>query len=266
MIAALKIIFLLGFLILIHETGHYAVARLCKIKVNEFAIGFGPKIWSKAKNGTTYEIRLIPLGGFVSLEGEQEHSDEGSFNTENKKNEKELKNSMPFYKASIPKRIAVIAAGALVNIIFGLLLYFILIAMRYVTIINNSIMEAVKYSFTASTELIGSMFQGMAGIFIGKFTLNDMTGPVGISSMVSQTNGIIEFLYLLSIISVSLGITNLLPIIPLDGGKIILLIIEAMRKRPLKQEVEAKINSIGFIILIFFSLIVTCNDLTKLIK
>ena len=173
---------------------------------------------------------------------------------------------MPFYKASIPKRIAVIAAGALVNIIFGLLLYFILIAMRYVTIINNSIMEAVKYSFTASTELIGSMLQGMAGIFIGKFTLNDMTGPVGISSMVSQTNGIIEFLYLLSIISVSLGITNLLPIIPLDGGKIILLIIEAMRKRPLKQEVEAKINSIGFIILIFFSLIVTCNDLTKLIK
>lgn len=58
---ALKIMFLLGFLIFIHEGGHFLVAKLCKIKVNEFAIGFGPTIWKKQGKETKYAIRLIPL-------------------------------------------------------------------------------------------------------------------------------------------------------------------------------------------------------------
>ena len=57
----IKIIIILGFLVLIHETGHFLVARLCKIKVNEFAIGFGPLIWSKKTEKTKYSLRLIPL-------------------------------------------------------------------------------------------------------------------------------------------------------------------------------------------------------------
>lgn len=82
LLSAIKIIFLLGFLILIHECGHFLVARLCKIKVNEFAIGFGPTIWKKQGKQTKYALRLIPLGGFVSMEGEEERSnEEGSFST-----------------------------------------------------------------------------------------------------------------------------------------------------------------------------------------
>ena len=60
-ITIIKIVFILGFLVLIHETGHFIVARLCKIKVNEFSIGFGPQIWSKQTNKTKYSLRLIPL-------------------------------------------------------------------------------------------------------------------------------------------------------------------------------------------------------------
>ena len=91
---AIKIIFLLGFLVFIHEGGHFLVAKLCKVKVNEFAIGFGPTIWKKQGKVTKYAIRLIPLGGFVSMEGEEERSEnEGSFS-----------------KASIPKRIAIVVA------------------------------------------------------------------------------------------------------------------------------------------------------------
>lgn len=60
-LTAIKIIVILGFLVLIHETGHFLVARLCKIKVNEFAIGFGPLIWSKETEKTKYSLRLIPL-------------------------------------------------------------------------------------------------------------------------------------------------------------------------------------------------------------
>ncbi len=60
-ITAIKIIVILGFLVLIHEAGHFLVARLCKIKVNEFSIGFGPLIWSKQTEKTKYSLRAIPL-------------------------------------------------------------------------------------------------------------------------------------------------------------------------------------------------------------
>ena len=111
-ISAIKIIILLGVLILIHEAGHMLVAKKCKVKVNEFSIGFGPVIWKKQGKETKYTIRLIPLGGFCSMEGEDEKSDEeGSFS-----------------KASIPKRLAIVFAGAFVNIIFGLLIFFILMS------------------------------------------------------------------------------------------------------------------------------------------
>ena len=63
-ITAIKIIILLGFLIIIHELGHFLVAKLCKVKVNEFSIGFGPGIWTKQGKETKYAIRLIPLRWF----------------------------------------------------------------------------------------------------------------------------------------------------------------------------------------------------------
>lgn len=108
----IKIIFLLGFLVFIHEGGHFLVAKLFKVKVLEFAIGFGPTIWSKQGKETKYALRLIPLGGFVNMLGEEERSEEkGSYS-----------------KASIPKRLGILIAGGLVNIIFGVLVYFILIA------------------------------------------------------------------------------------------------------------------------------------------
>ena len=77
LINAIKIVFILGFLVFIHEGGHFIIANLCKVKVNEFAIGFGPTIWSKQGKETKYALRLIPLGGFVSMEGEEERSEEG---------------------------------------------------------------------------------------------------------------------------------------------------------------------------------------------
>lgn len=245
MITAIKIIFLLGFLIFIHEFGHFIIAKICKVKVNEFSIGFGPKIYSKNKNETEYEIRLIPLGGYVALEGEDELSDkEGSFN-----------------KASIKKRIAIIVSGALVNIIFGIILYFIIIQVRYYNVMESSFLEATKYSFIALKQLVAELGKEITLMFTGHLNINDMTGPIGISNMISKTSGIIEFLYLLSIISISLGITNLLPFVPLDGGKILLLIIEGIIKKPLPQKVVIDLNMIGMFILIMLSVFVTFNDI-----
>ena len=71
LISVLKIVILLGFLVFIHELGHFLIAKWCKVKVKEFAIGFGPVLFSKQGKETKYQIRAIPLGGFVSMEGEE---------------------------------------------------------------------------------------------------------------------------------------------------------------------------------------------------
>jgi regulator of sigma E protease len=248
LINAIKIIFLLGFLIWIHETGHFIVAKICKVKVNEFAIGFGPTIWKKQGKETKYALRLIPLGGFVSMEGEeQESNEEGSFS-----------------KASIPKKIAIIAAGALVNIIFALIIYFILctISINY----TNNILEKISLAGNATKEFVLAIGEGLKQLVTGSNPMEQLTGPVGISQIVSQTNGIKEFIYILAVVSMSLGVTNLIPFPPLDGGKILLLIIEAIRKKSLKQETEIKIQMIGFSILITLSIFITYNDILRIIK
>ena len=108
------------------------------------------------------------------------------------------------------------------------------------------------------------MFDSIVQLFSGNVSINDMMGPVGISQMVSQTSGVAQFVYLLAIVSISLGITNLLPFVPLDGGKALLLIIEAIRRKPLKQETELKIQSAGFFVLIVFSVFVAYNDILRI--
>ena len=93
-------------IIIIHEGGHFIAARLMKIKVNEFAIGMGPKIFSIKKGETTYSLRWIPIGGFCAMEGEDEESDsEDSFSSK-----------------KVGARIFVVVAGALMNLFLGLLI------------------------------------------------------------------------------------------------------------------------------------------------
>lgn len=416
LITALKVIFLLGFLIFIHESGHFIVARICKVKVNEFAIGFGPTIWKSSKGETTYALRLIPLGGFVSMEGEEERSEnEGSFS-----------------KASIPKRIAIVLAGGLVNIVFGLVVYFVLavstgnyisqtievveekygaytagiIANDEIIKINgkrirnkndvteelekcegNDILVTIKrnnqlldinikptavpskdtgiylgtsgdkittkivaiypgspaeakglkvndvilkidgndveedpykvveyinknengiciftiqreeeiidieitpniiynyflgiqfkmaentvannlyYGFWDTIDFSLSLIDNVKMLFTGKVTSDQLMGPIGISSVVADTNGISDFVYIVALVSLSLGITNLLPFPPLDGGKVVIYIIEAIRKKPMKENIEMSIQMAGFMVLIALSIYVSYNDILRI--
>ena len=215
-INAIKIIFLLGFLVLIHEGGHFFVAKLCKVKVNEFSIGFGKTIWKKQGKETLYSLRIIPLGGFVQMEGEAEESaDERSFTN-----------------VSIPKRIAIVSAGALVNIFFGILVYFILIStvgLQFTDPSKDTFLNRIYYGGIHTGDFILSILDSIKMLFTSGVSVEQMAGPVGISQIVVQATDFINYIYILAIISVSLGVTNLLPIPALDGGKIILLIIEAIR-------------------------------------
>lgn len=100
-------IFAFGFLIFIHEGGHFLFARLFGVTVNEFAIGMGPKILSRKskKTGITYSLRLLPFGGFVAMAGEDDESEDEN----------------AFYKKAVWKRIIITAAGAAVNILMGVI-------------------------------------------------------------------------------------------------------------------------------------------------
>ena len=102
-------------------------------------------------------------------------------------------------------------------------------------------------------------------LFTGGLATDQMVGIVGISEIVVNTNGILNYIYLLSVISVSLGVTNLLPIPALDGGKLVILIIEVIRRKPMKLETEAKIQLIGFSLLMAIFLLVTYNDIVRII-
>lgn len=250
-INAIKIIFLLGFLILIHEGGHFLVAKLCKVKVKEFSIGFGKKIWQKQKKETKYTIRIIPLGGYVSMEGEDEESDEeGSFS-----------------KASIGKRLAIVLAGATVNIAFGIIVYFILIStigIQFADPTKDTILNRLYYGGKATGSFMLAILESIKMLFTGGLATDQMVGIVGISEIVVQTSGLVNYINLLAVISISLGITNLLPIPALDGGKIVILLIEAIRRKPMKLETEAQIQLIGFSILLALTIFVTYNDIVRI--
>ena len=99
-----------GILILVHELGHFLAARKAGVDVEEFAIGMGPTIWKKQGKHTLYSIKLLPIGGFVLLEGEDEASD----------------SARAFNNKSKLSRIGILVAGALMNILFGLLLIIIM--------------------------------------------------------------------------------------------------------------------------------------------
>ena len=99
-------ILLFSFLILIHEFGHFAAAKLSGVQVNEFALFMGPAIFKKQVGETLYTIRTIPIGGYCAMEGEDEDTE----------------NPRSFQKAAVWKRMIILIAGAAMNFAAGLLL------------------------------------------------------------------------------------------------------------------------------------------------
>jgi len=187
-----------------------------------------------------------------------------------------------FSKASIPRRMAIVLAGPLVNIVFSIVVYFIL-ATSIVKLAPAEDTFAILAGFmigmggtvflSLDNKALGACMFGVGlftvvvfrlQLFTGKVGVDQMTGIVGISEVVSKTNGIKEFVYMLSLISISLGVTNLLPIPALDGGKLLILLIEAVRRKPLKEKTEINIQLLGFSILIVLSIFVTYNDIVRI--
>ena len=129
---------------------------------------------------------------------------------------------------------------------------------------ENNLANNVYYAFFKTGDFLGSIVENLKMLFTGKVGIDQMMGPVGISSVVSQTTGFVDFIYMLAIISISLGVTNLLPIPALDGGKLLILLIEAIRRKPMKEELEIGIQMVGFIILISLSIFIAYKDILRI--
>ena len=138
-------------------------------------------------------------------------------------------------------------------------------------IATNSVKErgffkSIGYAFKKTISLFGSMFETLKYLFTGKVGVNQLSGPVGIYSIVDSQakQGLEAVLYLVAYLSINVGVINLLPFPAFDGGRILFLIIEKLFKKPVSKRVENIIHSIGFMLIIALLIYVTFNDIIRI--
>ncbi|MDO4459761.1 MAG: RIP metalloprotease RseP [Clostridia bacterium] len=341
-------VILFGFIIFIHEFGHFFTAKLSGITVNEFAIGMGPQLFSFTKGETKYTLRLFPIGGYCAMEGEDEESpDEGAFNNK-----------------PVWKRMIVVVAGAAMNIILGLVLMCVIVCCGNLIATNQiaafsegSRMEAagaqvgdyvvsidgykirtetdlsfalgtadpesvdvvlnrngeiilleniqldsyetsqgstavvidfniyglqknpirvIKKSFANTWSMMKMVVMSLKGLITGQFGLNEVSGPVGVAQVITEAastglktgvkDALLTIITIMSLISVNLGVFNLLPFPALDGGRFVFLLIEAIRKKPVPRKYEAWVNGAGMVLLLALMAVITLKDVVGLFK
>ena len=349
-----------GFLIFIHEFGHYITARIFHVTIEEFSIGMGPRLlsWVSKKTGIRYSIAVFPIGGFVSMPGENGEDPESGEDPY-----KDDPNT--FGKKPVWQRFIITAAGATVNIVAGFLAMIIITLsinigdttvgaffedselsevygaemtvtsdeyglqkgdkiisvdgkrVRILDEVSYEIMrkgtepidivverngerlllEAVvfptmeeqgqtfgvmdfkiyrvdktfgnvmRYSFAKSALIIRMVWESLFDLITGRYSFAAVSGPIGISGAIGDAAkaGFISLLNMVVLISINLGVMNLIPFPALDGGRLFTQLIEMITRKKLPPKVEGWINTVGFIILLSFMAIVMVKDVIALL-
>ena len=383
----LAAIFVFGIIILVHELGHFLMCKPMGVRVNEFAIGMGPKLLSFGKKETAYTLRLFPIGGFCAMEGEDEgaptpsaiggnadraEDDGGEPALPDEEEVPAEPDPRAFPNKKVWRRILIVVAGAAMNLVLG---YVLLVAYygiftvpdasgkaRFSSTIIASLPETAvsyqtglrpgdeivkidgKHTVTDSdivmimqsdedgimdmtvrravdgkkkTVLLkGVQFQlevgengknrliydfkvlgiektvwstlvqagkmeysvatmiwrSLGDLITGKYGINDLSGPVGTMDIIGDavagantSEGMMTLIMLVVMITVNVGIFNLLPLPALDGGRLIFLLFEGIFRRPVPAKYEGMVHFIGLMLLLLLMVVVTFSDIWKIV-
>ena len=335
-------VFVFGMLVLVHELGHFVTAKLTGMRVDEFAIGFGPKLWSRQRGETVYSLRAIPLGGFNDIAGmnpeENPAGDRG------------------YCEKPIPSRMLVILAGSLMNLILPVFLFSGIFFFAGVstpstepvlgTVLENKpaaeaglmagdrilrineteiatwsdlvsatqkdgeagktlqivyerngeqmetsvtpsydtkskrllmgVISSLNTTYPGFFESIGmaaektgmvlyAMLSELKKIFVQPMEA-ELAGPVGVAQMAGEMAqmGIVPLLNFAAFLSLNLGLLNLFPVPALDGGHFVMLVLEAVRGKPMGAKALYYTQSVGIALLVMLMFIATKNDIVRI--
>lgn len=235
-------------LVLVHEFGHFLAARKFGVKIYEFSIGFpfSPRLITLFHHKeTAFTIRLLPLGGFVSFSQDGGEGDIELFNV------------------SYWKRAFILSAGSLFNMFFAFVIFTAVFAIgKHLDPLN-----ALLLSAKTVWEILSGTFVFIISVFTGHGTMEGVSGPVGIAVMAGKaaSKGVLNLCFLTGALSMSLGIINLLPLPALDGGHIVILLMESVRRKPLNQKVYQVATVVGLALFLILTVVATYGDIAKLI-
>ena len=335
-------ILVFSLIVFVHELGHFLLAKMNKIRVDEFSIGMGPRLLSTVKGETRYSLKLFPIGGSCMM-GEDDVDDmsEGSFNSK-----------------SVWARIAVVAAGAVFNFILALIFAVIIVGYtgydepvisgvlpgysaeaegmqegdrivrmngkkinvwREVTYYNMfhagetvelvyerdgekyevtivpkqdedgnylmgvtspaqykkaNVFTAIQYGVYEVKFWISTTLESLKMLITGSVGVDQLSGPVGIVDVVDDTyqqskeyGAVVVLMQMLNIgilLSANLGVMNLLPLPALDGGRLVFVVIEAIRGKRVAPDKEGMVHFVGMMLLFALMIFVLFNDLNRI--
>lgn len=326
---AINFIIIFNLIVFFHEMGHFILARKNGVKVLEFALGMGPVLLSRTKGDTQYSLRMLPLGGFCKMEGEDEAAEsETSFSVKG-----------PW------QRLSIILAGPIMNFILAILLF---IGLNYymgvpsltvrevildspaakagivagdtlekindeplkswddltkmiretqgeldITLLHKdktsskitltptqkdgvrqigiyhenerNLFNAISYSFKQTGAMFKEFFLFFGRLFRGQVSSADVAGPIGLVKVVDDVtrSGFISVILFTALFSMNLGVLNLLPLPALDGGRLVFILIELLRGKPIDPDKEGMVHLIGFVLLMMLMVFVTFLDIKK---
>jgi regulator of sigma E protease len=230
------IIFVVGLLILIHEIGHLVAAKMCGIPVSQFSLGFGRKLAAVTHNGTSYRLSWIPIGGYV-LPGIDQA----------------VMHALPAHK-----QIAFALGGPVANVVTAMAGIFLLGIFQF----DLSVAAAASFSVTGLWTGLQQQVTGLSALFADVDQLSGIVGIVAIggSQFASTFVSLLQFSVA---INLSLAVMNMLPLPPLDGGRIVFCLLEKLHKPIAKAEVPVTLA--GWAMVLMLMVYVTVQDVGKIL-
>lgn len=254
---------ILSVLVIVHEAGHLWAAKSAGMRVDEFGIGFPPRI-SKlfSWKGTNFYLNALPFGGYVRIFGENPEEEGASTRGDS------------FLSKSMPRQILVLLSGVLANFVLAWVLLSIVLMIGILAFdqgfVHYGFFEAIWHGLLTTGKITWLTIEGLgtllAGLFSGHADLTGVVGPVGLISLTKHVagEGFVYLLYFTALISVNLSIINLVPLPALDGGRALIVFIEWARGKNISPKVFNAINIASFVLLIILMVLITIRDISHL--